>query len=469
MQSFYRKFIAPASTDADQAAHEIVLNYLLVGIFILAVVALIDTLLAPIISHESNYPYRVAVNLAAILLIGGLYYVSRYHRRQRTVAVLLTLLITLFGCFVALQWGILNTNSMLLLSLAVVMAGVLIGARYSLYVTGGLIVVLAALQRGQASGRLHPDLSWLDTKPTVGDVIGFSAILLIIALVSWLFNRQMELSLRRARRSEKALARQRDLLETKAEKRAQQLAAAQLEQLQELYRFAELGRLSTALFHDLANHLSTVSLDIEGLSGNGQADITRRISQNIGHIDAIVQRVRQQLRGQNHLEVFNVLDEIDEVLKILKPVAEAAAVTIVLERDKAVKPSLVYEGDVVRFRQIILNLLNNAIEAYPPATGRTTGPATAQKDRPRTVELHLKRQRTTLHIKVTDHGPGIPVEHRTKIFNPFYTTKASGTGIGLFIVKQVAEQDFGGTLAMTTSSQGTSFDISLPKSYYARA
>jgi signal transduction histidine kinase len=90
------------------------------------------------------------------------------------------------------------------------------------------------------------------------------------------------------------------------------------------------------------------------------------------------------------------------------------------------------------------------------------------KDRPRTVELRLKRKRTTLHIQVADHGPGIPAEHRAKIFNPFYTTKASGTGIGLFIVKQVVEQDFGGTLDMTTSRQGTSFDVSLPKSYYAR-
>jgi signal transduction histidine kinase len=437
---------------------------MLVSMIFLSVVAFFVT----IFTINAPHPSRLIVNAAIIFFLGGLYVLNRYGRYVRLAGLILTVVILSSGVLVTLQWGMLDPDALLLFSLGVVVAGILVGARYSLYATCLVAITLSFAQHGEASGALHPDLSWLGSKPFVGDVVAFSAILLVIALVSWLFNRQMELSLRRARRSEKALARQRDLLETKAEKRAQQLAAAQLEQLQELYRFAELGRLSTALFHDLANHLSTVSLDIEGLSGGGQADITRRISQNIGHIDAIVQRVRQQLRGQNHLEVFNILHEIDEVLKILQPMAEAAAVTIILEHDKSVKPSLVYEGGVIRFRQIIHNLLSNAIEAYPAVAGRDAVQTMTPKDRPRTVELRLKRKRTTLHIQVADHGPGIPAEHRAKIFNPFYTTKASGTGIGLFIVKQVVEQDFGGTLDMTTSRQGTSFDVSLPKSYYAR-
>jgi signal transduction histidine kinase len=459
-RKFYNRFIKPISKDSDQAEREIVLNYLLVGIFALAVIALIDTILAPIISNEPFYPYRVLNNSITVLFIIGLYMVARYKQRHKPVAIILTMLIALFGCFIALQWGVLNTNSILLLSLAVVMAGVLIGARYSLYVTCCLAIILAYLQHGESTGSLHPDLSWLSTKPTIGDVIGFSAILFVIALVSWLFNRQMELSLRRARHSEKALQRQKASLEIKVERRAQQLEAAQLDKMQELYRFAELGRLSTALFHDLANHLSTVSLDIEGLGSKSQSDIMRRISQNVGHIDTVVRRVREQIRGKSSVEVFSIMDEIDEVVKILAPAAEQAKVAILIEPDKSIRPSLSYKGDIIRFRQIILNLIYNSIEAYPAKT---------KVGLPRTVTLRLERQKTNLFIHVNDRGIGIPAKERGKIFRPFYTTKNRGAGIGLFIVKQVVENDFKGIITMSSDKkQGTTFSVSLPKSYHAK-
>jgi signal transduction histidine kinase len=462
MENFYKKFIKPLSKETDQAEREIVLNYLLVGIFALAVVALLDTLLAPVISNETPHWNRVINNVVTVLFIVGLYVAARYKGRHKAAGIVLTGLITLMSCSIAFHWGVLLPTGLLLLSLAVVMAGVLIGARYSLYVTCLLVVVIAYLQHGESTGSLHPDLSWVGTKPTPGDVIGFSAILFVIALVSWLFNRQMELSLRRAQRSEKALKQQKQLLEIKVEKRAQQLEAAQLEKMQELYRFAELGRLSTALFHDLANHLSTVSLDIEGLTAKDQSGIMKRISQNVGHIDTIVKRVREQIRGKSSIEVFNVLNEIEEVVKIMAPAAEQAAVTIVIRRDSQVKPSLSYRGDVTRFRQIILNLISNGIEAYPPSPGPTDG-------QPRSVLLHLGRQQTVLSITVTDQGVGIAKKEQFKIFRPFYTTKDKGVGIGLFIVKQVVEHDFGGTIMVSSDKQqGTTISVSLPKSYYAR-
>lgn len=179
MPAFYKNFIRPLSTDTDQAEREIVLNYLLVGIFGLAVVALIDTILAPIISHETYQSGRVATNLVTVLIIIGLYAAGRYGRRYRTIAVILTLLIAAFGVDIAISWGVLNSNGLLLFRVAVVMAGVLIGARYSLYMTLIIAAVLIWLQHGESDGSLHPDLSWLGTKPTNGDVIGFSAILLL--------------------------------------------------------------------------------------------------------------------------------------------------------------------------------------------------------------------------------------------------------------------------------------------------
>jgi signal transduction histidine kinase len=340
------------------------------------------------------------------------------------------------------------------------MAGILIGARYALYVTCLIVVVMAGLQYGQKTGALHPDLNWVGTGPTAGDVIGFSAILFIIAFVSWLFNRQMELSLSRARRSERALQRQKALLEVKVQKRTQQLDAARLEQMRELYRFAELGRLSTALFHDLANHLATVSVDIEGLKSKDESDIMRRMHGNVRHIDDVVRRVRQQIQGKSSVETFNVMDEINEVIDILMFDADQAGVSIMVEPGN-VRPALAYKGDITRFRQALLNLISNGIEAYG-------GKGRSRKER--SVTISLERIRSELVINVTDHGSAIPRASLKKIFEPFYTTKPKGVGIGLFIVKQVVEGDFkGGMDVRSDKRRGTTFTIRLPKSYYAKA
>lgn len=461
MHKFYNQFIKPISKDSDQAEREIVLNYLLVGIFGLSVIALIDTILAPVISGEPFHPYRILNNSITVMFVAGIYVLSRYKQQHKTVAIILTLLIALFACSMVYHWGLLLPAGILLCGLSIVMAGILISARSALYTAGGITLVLVILQYAKARQYIHPDLAWMRASSTAGDVIGYVAIFFIIALVSWLFNRQMEMSLKRAQRSEKALQRQKDLLEIKVEKRARQLEAAQLEKMQQLYRFAELGQLSTALFHDLANHLSTVNLDIEGLTIGDHPDIMDRIQQNVGHINTIVRRVRQQIGGKSSIEAFDVADEIEEVTKILSPTAEQAGVVISVTADKSVKPALLCKGDVTRLRQVILNLVNNAIEAYPTRRSRTIEQA---------VNVTLKRHNSTLFINVNDHGVGIRPTSQSKIFEPFYTTKKKGVGIGLFIVKQVIENDFGGSLSLTSDKQqGTTFTVSLPKSYYAKA
>lgn len=460
---FYNRFIRPISTDSDLAEREVVLNYLLVGTLALAVIAFAGTFIEPlVIPAEPPHPARLAGNLITILFVIGLYFVARYRGYHKVVATILTLMVAAFGCFIALQWGILDPYCVSLLSLSIVMAGVLIGARYSLYITCVLAVMLAYIQHGQATGFLHPDLSWsgTNTAPAVaGDVVAISTILFLIALVSWLFNRQMEMSLRRARRSERALQRQKDLLEIKVQKRTQQLEAARLEQMGELYRFAELGRLSTALFHDLANHLTNISVDIEGLKDKDRSGIIQRMHENVRHIDGVVKRVRQQIQGKSSTEVFNVMDEVNEVMQILSFDAAQKGVSFTIDPGN-VRQSLRYKGDLTRFRQVLLNLMSNAMQAYDDKSGRKQS---------KTVAIRLDRHNTDLLISVTDHGSAIPDRNMDRIFEPFYTTKPKGVGIGLFIVKRVVENDFKGSIDVNSDKrEGTTFSIKLPGSYYAR-
>ena len=352
------------------------------------------------------------------------------------------------------HWDISNPFGILLFGIDIVMAGILLGARFSLYMALLTSSVIGIYVYGKAHHYWTPDMAWIHKPSSPTDTVSFTTIFGILALICWLFNRQMEMAVTRAKSSERALKRQRDLLEIKVDQRTRQLQAAQMEQIQEFYRFAELGHLSTALFHDMANHLTSVSIDIKGLHQDPHSDISNRIQDNITYINEVVRRVRRQIQGQSEIERFNIAEAIDEIINILAYHSQQTKVTIELQTPPVRQP-IMYRGDLTRFRQIIINLLSNAIESYNDAKRPHRGPAQ--------VTVSIEKVRRDLRITVTDQGKGIAVAEQAKIFEPFYSTKDKGIGIGLFIVKQVTEKDFGGSINLTSSEAGTTFTVVLPQ------
>ena len=109
-------------------------------------------------------------------------------------------------------------------------------------------------------------------------------------------------------------------------------------------------------------------------------------------------------------------------------------------------------ADPTLLQQVILNLIKNAIEAM------TTGPTPIKALRLVTTQ----NGNSVVSLTVQDSGPGITPENETHIFDPFYTTKSSGMGLGLSISRRIIE-DHGGDLRLTkTSSNGCTFEITLP-------
>ncbi len=451
----YRQLIEPKSSTPDSRNRELVLNCLLLGTILLATLALLNTIISLVFFDYQFLATRIIAIIAVLVFLISLYGIVRKGFRA-VGAVILIGVFFLIAAYLAYYWGTVTPTAVLMFGFSIIMAGVLLSARYSLYVAGASIVALVSLQYLQAGMRIQADLSWMQRPATMGDIIGFCAIYGVLALSSWLFNHQMERSLQRAQRSEAALSQQKALLEVKVEERTRQLEAAQLEKIQHVYRFAELGRTSSALFHDLANHLTSMSLDIEGLKSRGRSDIMQRIKNDVQYIDDVVQRVRFQLRGQTKTEEFNVAKEITQVIKILKYKTGQARTTIKVT--KVSRKPIMYVGDVTRFRQLIINLLSNAIEAYPPPTGRPT--------EQRLVDVKIEQLFDAIVcITVTDWGVGIKPAQKRKVFEPFYSKKPEGTGIGLFIVKQIIEQDMHGTIKLTSSpKRGTVFTVHLPTS-----
>jgi signal transduction histidine kinase len=105
------------------------------------------------------------------------------------------------------------------------------------------------------------------------------------------------------------------------------------------------------------------------------------------------------------------------------------------------------ECDPDQLRQVLLNLLINAIEASPDGA---------------TVSLAMAAEKDKVVIRVVDEGCGVAPEHIEKLFDPFFTTKESGTGLGLPVAHQIVGQMGGHLSARRNGDRGMTFSIALP-------
>jgi signal transduction histidine kinase len=419
-----------------------------VGIIMCAVIIL---LVSFTVLQNTYVGARLVAISGALLFTCLIYFLSR-SGQHKLAAWLLVVLYMLLAASVAWRWSVSLPSAVLLFGMVIMVSGTVLGSPYSLYVAVATIVIITVIDVLQIRSVVKPDLTWTQEPFSIGTVTGYCLIFAVIALISWLFNMRTENSLRRAQRAELGLRRQKLLLESKVEDRTRELQAAQLEKIQQLYRFAELGQLSTALLHDLAGHLTTLTLDIAGLESKKHSSMVRRAKRSIKYIDDMVLRVRDQLHGRIHIKVFNLASETQEVMTILTHKAAEAGVSLNYEL-LASKPDLKCRGEPVRFRQLMANMITNGIDAYDGIGG----------DRRREVRVSIELSGTMIAITITDWGKGIPAENRAKLFEPFYSTKQTGMGMGLFIAKRITEENFQGSITLDDSLGHTSFMITLKK------
>jgi two-component system, NtrC family, sensor histidine kinase HydH len=231
-----------------------------------------------------------------------------------------------------------------------------------------------------------------------------------------------------------------------------ELAALQ-KQIHMKENLAALGELSAGIAHEFKNALATIS---------GYAQMIRSEAQPGTDLHEHGDLILRQTRSLTHvvtefLKFARPLELADEQVS-LSPMIERI-VTEVEEGVPDVSISTTGEfgevsGDDALLRQAILNLARNAAEAAAdnPAGGRVT--------------IHGEIDRAGplqgLRISITDNGPGIPAESLTKIFMPFYTTKANGTGLGLAVVQKIVVQHGGSIEARNQASGGAEFIVWLP-------
>ncbi|MDO8260294.1 MAG: hypothetical protein Q7T50_02205, partial [Candidatus Magasanikbacteria bacterium] len=260
--NFFKFLVKAKSENEDRRRRELILNILLVS----SIALLLSATVLKIIFDGFFETAKPGSLPLIILFFIDLFFIVLYILSRRGYFIFSSYVFLsiyfLLATYMAYVWGVEAQPHLIFYILVIVLSGVLISSRFSFFVTiliSGLLYLFYYLQ---LAGLLKPDLAWQNPWKWK-EVIVVTIIFGIIAIVSWLSNRETEKSLQRARRSEAELKMERDMLEVRIKEKTDELKRAQLEKMSSLYRFAEFGRLSSGFFHDLLNPLTIVSLNME--------------------------------------------------------------------------------------------------------------------------------------------------------------------------------------------------------------
>ena len=245
-------------------------------------------------------------------------------------------------------------------------------------------------------------------------------------------------------------------LEQRVEERTNELQQAQVELMRQ-ERLATLGHLTATVSHELRNPLGAIRTAIylvrgktEG-QGMGVESALERADRSITRCDNIINELLDFTRSTPlSLENVRVDEWVDSLL------AEQNIPQQVSISRNAGTNGLVSAFDLDRFRRVVINVVNNACEAMVEAAEN------GQVDRPLMLEVRSEVQGDRLNFAFTDNGPGIPEATLARIFEPLFSTKSFGVGLGLPTVKQIMEQHGGGIEITSSEGQGTRVLLWLP-------
>lgn len=447
----YRRFIEPHSGDVDSRRREFILNTLLSGLFAIACIALVYTLFNHFVAHQGHHLSSVWSTLVFWTIMTALLVISRSGKPSIAAFILVGFLL-LSAVEFAFVWGFGLADAELMFALTIVIAGVLFAAPLALAAVSVVAVVLMVITYLQVNHLQTPQTYWQRQSYQIDDAVGYMAIFVVMGLVSWLSNLEIDRSLKRARASEAALQKERDNLEAKVISRTRELEELQLARLLELQPFAEFGRIGAGLVHEIANPLTAASLHLEELNRQQHSDLVRQVQRNLHYLERYLLAARKQIKRESRLKTFSVGSELRQICNLLTNRARSAEVSLIVDKVTNVK----LYGDVVKFNQLVANLLANAIDASEKISDRGR----------RVAKLEARQEKGWVVLVISDHGPGIPPQLMDHLFEPFYSTKnasvRSGLGIGLALVKQYVENDFRGTIGVVSDAKsGTVFTLKL--------
>ena len=221
-------------------------------------------------------------------------------------------------------------------------------------------------------------------------------------------------------------------------------------------RLAAMGEMVNNIAHQWRQPLNALSLlvrnikddyDFQALTPEVMDRSVADAQRLLGRMSTTIDDFRDFFRPEKEMTQFDVSHAVEEAVFIMQGTLKSHGIELVEKLD----PGVEAEGFPSQFAQAVLNILANAKEeilARKVAAGR--------------IEIELQRQGETILLRVSDNAGGIAPEILPKIFDPYFTTKDKGSGIGLYMAKTIIEHNMNGSISAANLGDGACFTLTVP-------
>jgi C4-dicarboxylate-specific signal transduction histidine kinase len=223
-------------------------------------------------------------------------------------------------------------------------------------------------------------------------------------------------------------------------------------------RVSMMGELAASLTHEITQPIASArnnacaALNFLNRQPSDLGEVREALDSVVRDADRagnIVERVRDQMKKAPPRKArFDLNEAIDEVIVLARTAIAKNEVSV---QTRLTDDLLSVQGDRVQLQQVVLNLILNAVEAMGSVEAG-----------PRELSIMTGQDQTGVRVAVRDSGPGIDPDHRERIFQTFYTTKSSGTGMGLSICRSIINGHRGRLWVEANEPRGAVFQFTLP-------
>lgn len=223
-------------------------------------------------------------------------------------------------------------------------------------------------------------------------------------------------------------------------------------------RLAAMGKMAASLAHQIRTPLSSALLYVSNLKRQVLSDkdrfvLTDKMTSRLRHLEKLIEDMLMYSReGKVGEEFFSTQTLLDELYQGLEPQLELNATRFVTRNSER---ELMIHGNRQMLLSALTNLAMNAMQAMKESDMLEVGK----------IEVIVTKIKNNVCIAIKDNGPGISSKVCEQIFDPFYTTRTQGTGLGLAVVQAVAKAHGGNVEIESTVGKGSIFKVTLPLEY----
>jgi PAS domain S-box-containing protein len=229
-------------------------------------------------------------------------------------------------------------------------------------------------------------------------------------------------------------------------------------QLEKIEQLSAIARLSDAMMHDIRNPINSLALNIDVLT-----QLLSERSTEIPNISEIIDKINRQISNLTHnlhryvgysritelkLESIDIREPIDELILDIRHRLVSRHIKIRYHRSNTAQ---MIKGDWNQLIRVVENLINNAIDSIEDKGN---------------IDVFVRKRNKKVNISIEDDGQGIKSENLQNVFKPYFTTKDKGSGLGLFIVREIVRAHHGRVYCTSSDDQGTRFTVSIPAIVY---